>query len=76
MAFLTHARYPFSLPVREKLARQRGEIYLAYARRSLMRGDQEGARLFAERGLRVAVGPYYLPVVDKLSALLDSIHRG
>lgn len=57
----------------KQLARQRGLVYLEYARSYLNREDLLNARSAAEEGLILTCGPFYLAVRDQLEDLLEVI---
>jgi hypothetical protein len=68
-----NARTAAEVNARKTLARQRGEIYLEVAERYRAAGDEANAHATAIEGLRLAAGPFYLAVRDKLQDFLSTV---
>ena len=68
-----HARTAAEGRARKTLARQRGEIYLEVAETYRAASDEANAHATATEGLRLAAGPFYLAVRDKLQDFLSTV---
>lgn len=75
--FKRPTRMEIEAPVRKaqvELARERGNNYLAYARRALADGDLPNARSYAEEGLFLTgLCKYYVAVREQLQDFLRTL---
>jgi hypothetical protein len=62
-----------SLAAVKEMAKTRGETYLEYAKRYLVRRDFPNAKATATEGKRLCRGPFYLAVQEQLDDLIRDI---